>query len=413
MPLTDTAVRQAKPAAKDYTLTDADGLSLFVATNGTKSWHFRFRLHEKQSRLSLGTYPELSLRDARAARDEYRTLVAKGIDPRLERRQSKQAASAQAVTTFEYVAERWYEFKSPRLTDGRKGSAAQSRRYLDKDILPMLGKLPIAEVKRSDVLATVRRVEKRDALNVAEKIRTWLNQIFRFAIAEGFIENNPASDLDIVAAQQPPVKHNPILREAELPELLVRLADYKGSMLTKAGVRLLMLTGVRTIELRKASPEQFDLQEEVWRVPADNVKQLRSSVRTESGEIPPYIVPLSRQALLEVRELLKVTGRCRYLLPGRNDPSKMMSENTLNGAIKRMGFAGKLTGHGIRGTISTALNEKGYNSDWVEAQLSHAGDNKVRRAYNHAEYVEQRRKMMQDWADLLDELEARGRQAGA
>lgn len=411
MPLTDTAVRQAKPTDKDYTLTDGDGLSLFVAANGTKSWHFRFSWHGKQPRISLGTYPEISLREARGIRDESRAMVAKGIDPRAQRRQERRGAADQVASTFEAVANRWHDFKSPRLTDGRKGSAAQSRRYLDKDLIPALGKIPMAEITRADVLSAVRRVEKRGALNVAEKCRTWLNQIFRYAIAEGVVEVNPASDLDIVAAPQPPVKHNPILREDGLPTFLVALRNYHGSRLTKAGVRLLLLTGVRTIELRKAAPDQFDLEAAIWKVPPEGVKQLRSRVRTESGEIPPYIVPLSRQAVEEVRELMRVSGRYRYLLAGRNDPNKMMSENTLNTAIKRMGYKGKLTGHGIRGTISTALNEKGYNADWVEAQLSHAGENKVRGAYNHAEYVEQRRQMMQDWADLLDDLEARGRAA--
>ncbi|MNO60181.1 Prophage CP4-57 integrase [compost metagenome] len=408
MPLTDTAVRQAKPTDKDYTLKDYDGLALFVAANGTKSWHFRFSWHGKQPRISLGTYPEISLRDARALRDENRAMVAKGIDPRAQRRQERAEAAGQAESTFEVVANQWHEFKSPRLVESRKGGANQSRRYLDKDLIPVLGKIPIRDVTRADVLSAVRRVEKRGALNVAEKCRTWLNQIFRYAIANGLAEVNPAADLDIVAEQQPPVQHNPILREDGLPEFLAGLRRYRGSRITQAGVRLLLLTGVRTIELRKASADQFDLEAAIWYVPPEGVKQLRSRLRTE-GEIPPYIVPLSRQALEEVRELIKLCGRYRYLLAGRNDPNKMISENTLNMAIRRMGYTGKLTGHGIRGTISTALNEKGYNSDWVEAQLSHASENKTRDSYNHAEYVEQRRKMMQDWADLLDELEAKGR----
>lgn len=408
MPLTDTAVRQAKPDAKDYTINDIDGLSLHIKSNGTKSWHFRFRLNNKPARISLGVYPDISLRDARERRDECRRLVANGIDPRQERK----AATSQEILTFKAVAEEWYAFKAPRLTNGRKGSAAQSRRYLDKDILPALGNIPIGEVSRTDVLAVMRAVEKRGALDVAEKIRTWLKQIFRFAMAMGYETGNPAADLDIVAAPKAPVKHNPILRDNELGALLVKLADYQGSWITQAGVRLLLLTGVRTIELRKASPSQFDLEEGLWRIPPEAVKQLRSALRTKDGEIPPYIVPLSRQAIEVVRKLLTISGRYPYLLPGRNDPFRMISENTLNTAIRRMGFAGQLTGHGIRGTISTALNERGYEADWVEAQLSHAAENKVRGSYNHAEYVEPRRKMMQDWADMLDELEEKERQKG-
>lgn len=406
MPLTDTAVRQAKTAEKDYTLKDADGLSLFVASNGTKSWHFRFSWHGKQPRISLGTYPEITLREARERRDKARALVAKGVDPRQERRSAKKAAGDNAANTFESVANRWYDFKSPRLTTGRQGSAAQSRRYLDKDLIPTLGRIPINEISRTDVLATVRRVEKRGALNVAEKVRTWLNQIFRFAIAEGLIELNPAADLDIVAAVQPPVRHNPILRVDQLGAFLADLDAFDGSEVTRIAIRLLLMTGVRTGELRAATPDQFDLDAALWSIPPEGVKQLRGRVRTEGDLIPPYLVPLPRQAVEDLRALQAITGRYRYVFAGRNDPSKQMSENTINLAIKRMGYEGRLTGHGIRGTISTALNERGYNADWIEAQLSHAGDNRVRRSYNHAEYVEQRRGMMQAWADLLDELAA-------
>lgn len=408
MPLTDTAVRQSKPQEKDYSLNDSDGLSLFVAAKGTKSWHFRFTLHGKQSRYSLGTYPALSLRDARTMRDEARSLVAKGIDPRAERRQERHAAAISAENTFEAVANRWHNFKALRLTNAKKGSAEQSRRYLDKDLIPSLGSIPIDQVRRADVLKAVRKIEARGALHVAEKCRGWLNEIFRYAIAEDLIELNPASDIDVVAAIQPPVEHNPILRRHELADFLVKLRANGMGMLTKSAIRLMLLTMVRTIEARRASPKHFDLDAQLWSIPPDDVKQLQSRVRTESGEIPPYLVPLSRQAVGVVREVMQVTGRCKLLFTGRNDPSKVMSENTVNQAIKGMGFKNRLTGHGIRGTASTILNDLGYNKDWIEAQLSHADDNKVRGSYNHAEYVEQRRRMMQDWADYLDHLEAGG-----
>lgn len=409
MPLTDTAVRQAKPREKDFTLNDSEGLALFVKKNGTKSWHFRYSWLGSQPRISFGQYPAVSLRDARDLRDKANSLVAKGIDPRTEREVGRQPAGV----TFEDLANRWHTFKALRLTDAKKGSAAQSRRYLDKDMIPSLGRLPVGEIKRADVLKAVRLIEARGALHVAEKCRGWLNEIFRYGIAEGVIEINPASDIDIVAAIQPPVQHNPILRRDELGEFLVRLRASGMSLFTKNAIRLMLLTMVRTIEARSASPGQFDLDEALWRIPPEGVKQLRSRVRTESGEIPPYLVPLSRQAVGVVREVLQVTGRCKLLFTGRNDPSKVMSENTINVAIKRMGYEGKLTGHGLRGTVSTALNELGYNPDWIEAQLSHTDPNKVRGSYNHAEYVEQRRGMMQEWADLLDGLEAKARSACA
>ncbi|UZD96229.1 integrase arm-type DNA-binding domain-containing protein [Pseudomonas corrugata] len=407
MPLTDTAVRQAKPAEKEYSLTDGNGLSLYVATNGTKSWHFRFSWHGKQPRFSLGTYPEITLKEARELRDQARAQVAKGIDPRSARREEKRAASASAVKTFEVVAGEWYAFKLPRWAKAKKGAAKQAQLYLDKDLIPALGRIPIAEVRRADVLACLRTIEKRGALNVARKCRTWLNEIFRFGIASDYLEVNPAADLDIVAAKEPPEKHNPMLVRHELKEFLrvLKVADIKDY--TRSAIRILLLTAVRTGELRNARWDQFDLDNALWTIPPEGVKQLQKVIRAKGGDkVPPYLVPLSWQAVEEVRKVHQLTGRYKLLIAGRSDPSKPISDGTVNVALRRMGYEGRLTGHGIRATISTALNEMDYNEDWIEAQLSHASSSKVRKTYNHAEYVEQRRVMMQDWADYLDSLEA-------
>jgi len=410
MPLTDTAVRQAKPAEKDFTLTDGSGLSLFIATNGTKSWHFRFSWHGKQPRMSLGTYPEITLKEARELRDQARALVAKGVDPRSQRREEKRVAAGNAIKTFEVVANEWHKFKSPRVSESKKGAAYQSRFYLDKDLIPVLGKIPVAGVKRSDVLTALRRIEARGSLNSARKCRAWLNEIFRYGIASGYLEMNPASDLDIVAAKEPPVKHNPMLRQHQLKDFLRSLREFKGAAgYVKSAIRILLLTGVRTGELRQAPISQFDLDDALWTIPPDTVKQLRKVIRSKNGdEVPPYLVPLSRQAVEEVRKVHKLTGCYKLLIAGRNEPTRPISDNTVNNALRRMGYEDQLTGHGIRATISTALNEMGYNEDWIEAQLSHASSSKVRKTYNHAEYVEQRRGMMQDWADYLDALEAEG-----
>lgn len=406
MPLTDTAVRQAKPKDKDYSLSDTAGLSLFVAAKGSKAWHFRFSWHGKQPRISLGTYPEITLKEARERRDQARSLVAKGIDPRAERRDEKRTATTGAVKTFEVVANEWHAFKSPRMVAAKKGGVTQSRLYLEKDLIPSLGKIPVADVKRSDVLSAMRRIEARGALNVARKCRSWLNEIFRFAIASGYMDTNPASDLDIVAVKEPPEKHNPMLRQSELKDFLIALRKFNGAAYTKSAIRILLLTGVRTGELRNATWSQFDLDSALWTIPAEGVKQLQKVIRAKGGDkVPPYLVPLSRQAVEEVRNVHELTGRYKLLIPGRSDPSKPISDGTVNMALKRMGYEGRLTGHGIRATISTALNEMDYNEDWIEAQLSHASSGKVRKTYNHAEYVEQRRKMMQDWADYLDEVE--------
>lgn len=234
--------------------------------------------------------------------------------------------------------------------------------------------------------------------------------MFRFALVkvEG-LENNPATDLKVVALPKPPEIHNPFLWMHEIPTLLQKLRHYHGQLNTQLGIRLLLLTGVRTGELRLATPEQFDLERGLWLIPPDNVKQLKRHLHKNSKRpqsIPPYTVPLSDQAIEIIRQLLREARPAqRFLLPGNSDLNKRISENTLNAALKRMGYKDRLTGHGIRGTISTALHEIGYPKTWIEAQLSHTDPNKVSAAYNHAAYVEQRRIMMQDWADRLDLLE--------
>lgn len=285
------------------------------------------------------------------------------------------------------------------------------RRIFSKDVLPKVGRFPIHEIKRFDLLDLLGKIEMRGALTTAEKVRTWLNQLYRYAlvVVDG-LDNNPAADLDVVARPKPPVAHHPFLALRELPEFLRALRDYDGrSITTQLGIRLLLLTGVRTGELRLAEPCQFQLDQGLWLIPPNNVKQWQVGLRRGSRraqDIPAYIVPLSIQAIEIVRYLLeRVKPAQRYLLPQRSDLRKRISENTLNGALKKMGYQNRLTGHGIRATLSTALNEIGYPRVWVDAQLSHVDPSKVSAAYNHAAYVASRRQMMQDWADRLDLLE--------
>lgn len=411
MALTDTVIRQAKSSDNEYALKDGDGLFLFIPPTGKKSWHFRFSWAGKQPRMSLGTYPEISLKEARKLRDEARALVAKGIDPRTYRREARQAASVAAENTFTAVFKAWRDFKAKSLKEGRQSTLSQINRIFDKGILPALGKLSIYAVTQADLLEVLGKIEGRGALTTAEKCRTWFNQLFRYARVRLNLPTNPASDLDIVALPQPPVKHNPFLRMPDIPQLLQKLRQYRGNLQTQLGLRLLFLTGVRTGELRLAVPEQFDLKQGLWIIPPEIVKQLQQPLRTEDRDIPPYIVPLSRQAILIIQHLLaEMRPAQRYLLAHRDDLKARISENTLNGALKRMGYQDILTGHGIRATISTALNELGYEKKWVDAQLSHTDPDQVSTSYNHAEYVEPRRRMMQDWADRLDQWEVKGYQ---
>jgi integrase len=409
MALTDTVVQKARSRDKDYTLSDADGLALFVPTKGKKKWHFRFTLGSSEPRISLGVYPDISLKRARELRDEMRALVAEGIDPRVHRREAKRSALKAAENSFEAVYERWRDHKALSLRSGRQSTLAQIKRIFAKDVLPSVGDRSIFDVVRADLLDILRKVEKRKALTTAEKLRTWFNQMFRWAMVELDLAANPAADLDIVAAPQAPVTHNPFLRMDQMPQFLAKLQAYSGAETTILGLWLLLLTGVRTGELRYATPDQLDLEKGLWVIPPDIVKQLQEKVRRDNNkdgsDIPPYIVPLSRQATAIFQRLLALRppGQ-KYVLGHRNEPTKRISENTLNGALKRMGYKDRLTGHGIRATISTALNEADYNPNWVEAQLSHSDPNQIRAAYNHASYVEQRRTMMQEWADRLERM---------
>ncbi|UZD97630.1 tyrosine-type recombinase/integrase [Pseudomonas corrugata] len=407
MALSEMTVRHARITGNDYTLGDSEGLTLNVTASGGKIWLFRYYWSGKQKRMSLGCYPQISLKEARNRRDEARALVAQGINPYEHRKQQRRAVRFATEHTFEVVFNQWVEFRKLSLKEGRQSTLSQILRTFDKDVLPILTGRSIYDITRHDLLNLLSKIEQRKALTTAEKCRTWLNQLFRYALVkiEG-LEHNPASDLDVVALPKPPVTHNPFLRMDELPALMAALRSYGGADQTRLGLRLLLLTGVRTGELRLATPDQFDLEQRLWIIPAEVVKQLQLAMRKPSKQnqnVPPYIVPLSVQALGIVRHLLdQVVPAQRYLFAHRSDLSKRISENTLNGALRRMGYADQLTGHGMRATISTALNEIGYPKVWVDAQLSHADPDKVSAAYNHAEYVEQRRTMMQDWANRLD-----------
>lgn len=410
MALTDMHVRNAKATGKSYTLADYDGLALFISPKGSKAWHFRYHWLGKQSRMSLGMYPELGLRDARAMRDEARALLAKGINPRIARKQKRQAARLAGEYTFMVVYERWLGYRTLALEEGRQSSLAQIRRVFKKDVIPVLRRMTIHEITRHHLLEVVGRIEKRGSLSVAEKVRTWFRQLFEYAmVVVPEMENNPARDLHVVAVPLPPVQHNPFLRMGELPPFLRTLRAYQGRRVTQLATRLLLLTGVRTGELRLATPDQFDLERGLWIIPVMSLKQrmmLTRGRRKRVGDIPPYIVPLSNQAQGIVRHLLdQFKPAQKYLFPGVVRLTDRMSENTVNFALKRMGYDGRLTGHGLRATMSTALNEIGYPRVWVDAQLSHADPNRISAIYNHAQYVEQRRVMMQDWANRLDLLE--------
>lgn len=446
MALSDALVKHCKPKSKAYTLKDIEGLALFVSPSGGKSWHFRFTLQGKRQRISLGVYPEVGLSEARLRCESNRLLIKQGISPVSVTSDISAIASmsglshaeqeshsviteghslghasddkevscvvSSSVESFAEFSVRWKLFKFRKLgldkRDKRQSTAVQIERYLRKDMLPVLGELAMDRIGKADVLRVLRGIEARGALSIAEKCRSWLFELFQHALAEGLIGCNPVAEMAVLALPKNPTQHNPFLRQEELPAFLVRLSGYQGSIQTRLGIRLLLLTGVRTGELRQASPAQFDLEKGLWCIPAEQVKQLQRSAR-HNGGIPPYVVPLSRQAIEVVKELLSLMYPWQpFLLCHRSYPKLPISENTLNCGLKRLGYDGRLTGHGIRATLSTTLNELDYPKQWIEAQLSHSDKDQIRASYNHAQYVEQRRIMMQDWADKLDEWQRQG-----
>lgn len=389
MALTDTAARTAKPREKLYRLSDTAGLCLEVTPSGSKLWRLRYRFGGKAKMIGLGPYPAITLAKARERREDARRQLANGVDPAAHKQAEKRALAAH-VHRFEELAREWHAYNSPRWAPS---TAAKAMQYLEADILPALGQRALDEITRPDLVTLVRKVEKRGAFNVATKIRQWLSQIFRYGLAKGAVETNPATDLDVVAAVAPRTRHHPHVAFSEIPTLLSKLDSAKCDLLTRLAVRLLLLTGVRPGELRHAPWAEFDLESATWTIPAERMKARRS-----------HIVPLPKQALILLAQLQELSGKYPILFPGRNNRERPQSENTVNKALHQIGYEGRQTGHGFRHLLSTELNSRGYNRDWIERQLAHGDQDEIRDTYNHAHYLPQRRQMMQEWADTIDAL---------
>lgn len=391
MSLSDAKARNAKPRMKPYKIADGEGLFLVVKPSGSKYWRLRYFVDGKEKLLALGVYPEVSLADAREKRAQARKLLAAGKDPGDMKKESKRLARMKSANTFETLAQEWLEKKIHEWTPGHTRA---KRSQLQRHILPTLGDRPIADLTAAEVLGVLRTVEAMGILDTTRRVRQIIGQVFMYAIATGRAERNPIPDLK-GAVKAPIVKHHTYISEVELPEYLNTLEKYNGSIQTKLALRLLLLTFVRTIELRGAQWAEIDFEKAEWRIPAARMKMKEM-----------HIVPLSRQAVVVLRELVKCSGYRQYVFPNEHNPSKFMSENTMLYALYRMGYHSRATGHGFRSTASTILNEHGFRVDVIERQLAHGERDKVRAAYNHAQYLPERRTMMQWWADYLDELAA-------
>lgn len=401
--LTDKAIQNAKPTDKPRRLFDGGGLHVLVNPDGSKYWRLKFLYGGKEKRLGLGVYPEVSLADARVKAAEARKLLSAGIDPSAQRKADKVATAAEQqiiLDTFESVAREWYELKLTGCLDGKKWAAATARKAdeaLTIDLIPTLGSIPIADLKTSEVKAALRAIEQRSP-HMAHKAQQYCSAIVRYAITEE--KREEGKFLDLRGALKPlGDNHFATFGEKDLPGFLKKLEGYGGAVQTRIAIKLLMLTFVRPSELTAAAWAEFDLDKAEWRIPAERMKM---------GQM--HIVPLSDQAMELLRELHTMTAYSPFLFPSERAPlTKPMSRDTLSKVLRTLGYQGMATPHGFRAMASTMLNEMGFHPDWIERQLAHQEPNKIRRAYNHAQYLAERRGMMQHWGKFLDGMAKGGK----
>jgi len=392
MPLTDTAIRKAKPQSKQYKLTDEKGMYLLV-NNAGKYFRLDYRFAGKRKTLALGVYPDVKLVEAREKRDAAKKMIASGIDPAQTRKVQKSIQIEQAGNSFEAVAREWHGKYS---SNWAASHATKIIRRFELYIFPWLGSRPIAEITPPELLAVLRKIESKGTLETAHRAQQNCGQVFRYAIATGRAERDPSADL---RGALTPAKHGrmaTITEPKKIGELLRAINGYEGTPVVKCALKLAPFVFVRPGELRHAEWSEIDLDSAEWRIPAEKMKMK-----------DPHIVPLSSQAVEVLCEILPITGKGRYVFPSVRTNSRPMSENTVLAALRRMGFTKEeMSGHGFRAMASTVLHEQGWPSDVIERQLAHAERNSIKAAYNHAQHLPERSKMMQAWADYLDTLKA-------
>lgn len=394
MSLTDTAIRNAKPTDKPYKLSDEKGLYLLVNQAG-KYFRFDYRFAGKRKTLALGVYPDVKLKEAREKLQDARKLLANEIDPAYHRKVKKLVQAEQAGNSFESVALEWFAKNKAVWTEGHSRTIIQR---LQGNVLPWLGERPIAEISAPEILTVLRRIEDRGAIETAHRIKQICGQVFRYAIATGRAERDPSADLRGALPPTKPKHMATITDPKKIGELLRAIDGYEGHLITRCALQLAPLVFVRPGELRQAEWAEIDLDGAEWKIPAEKMK-MRS----------PHIVPLSRQSLAILREIEPLTGRGRYVFPSLRTAARPMSNNTILAALRRMGYAkDEMSGHGFRAMASTILHERGWSSDLIEKQLAHAERNSVKAAYNHAQLLPDRRRMVQSWADYLDALKSGG-----
>ena len=402
MKLTDAFIKGIKPLSKTKSYPDGHGLVLFSYPQSSLGWRYRYRFGGKPKMLSFGTYPEVSLKRAREKLAAARKQLDDGKDPSIVRKQE----NTEKRNDFKSAALRWHKAWS---VGKDKKHAAKVLRRLELNVFPEIGAMPIHTITAPLLIKMAQKVVKRGAIDIAKRAYSTSGQVFRYAIVEGLCDRNPANDISLSDAhiESPPVKHRSSLAPKDVPELLRKIDTYdvanNGNAITKLAMKLMAYTFVRTGELIEAKWDEFDLKGSLWIVPAERMKKVKGRPSA------PHIVALSKQSKAILKELHKFTGGSAFVFPHESNPKKSMSNNTILFALYRMGYKGRMTGHGFRGIASTILHEVGYQHAHIEVQLSHLERDKVSGAYNHAEYIPQRAKMMQEWADYLDGIKAGGK----
>lgn len=389
-PLNDTFIKSLK-GVDPKKFFDGGGLYLYLTPTGTKLWRLSYRFNGKPKTLSFGPYPILSLKDARDKRDAAKRLLLDGIDPSEQKKSQEAEEIAKNENTFERIGREWHENKSVHLAETTRKKIIST---LEKDAFPYIGHIPITELTAPDILQVCRRVEARGASEIAHRVLQNSGQIMRYAIATGRGTQDVTAFLK-GALKPMKSKHYPTITEPKkVGELMRAIESYQGHFTVACALKLLPLVFVRPGELRKAEWSEFNLEAREWRIPAERMKMDEQ-----------HIVPLSNQAMAILQYLHKVTGADQYLFPSIRTTERPMSDNTINSALRRLGYTkDEICPHGFRAMASTLLNELGYNRDWIERQLSHGERDAIRAAYNHAEFLPERRKMMQEWADYLHNL---------
>ena len=390
MPLTDIKIRSTKPKSKQFKLSDGQGLYLLVSQKG-KYWRYNFRHNGKYKTLAIGVYPEISLKEAREAHQKARALLSKGIDPTYKKKIEKLTHYQHLEDSFKVISLEWMDKQKGKWSQSHYQSVSSR---LKNNIYPWLGDRPIAEITAPELLATLRRMESRGIHHTTLKVKQYCGQVFRYAIVTGRAERDPSADLRGALTPAITKHHATITDPIQIKGLLNAIDDYKGEITTRYALKLAPLVFVRPTELRHAEWEEIDFNKAEWRIPAEKMK-----MKDE------HIIPLSLQVIDIFKELQPMTGKGKYVFPSIRSNARAMSENTVNGALRRLGYTkDEMTAHGFRAMASTLLNAQGFRPDVIERQLAHAERNKVRASYNRAEYLTERKAMMQHWADYLDAL---------